>query len=203
MARQAYRRYLREFLPAMAVYMAVMLLLWPQVPHLQNPWWKGALALTPVLPMVFVVRAMVRLVLGSDELEQRIHLIGLAAATACVGVVSMAGGFLAAAHVIALDGTVLIWVFPVLVLSYGFARGWASRRYGGNGMCGDEEEGALGRRWLWLVVVVLAVVAAFSHGRLGDREFGLLIGTTAALAAYGLISGIRRWFARRSANHAG
>jgi hypothetical protein len=199
LARPIYRRYLREFLPAMGVYMLVMLLVWPQVAYMHNPWVIGTLALTPVLPMAFVVRAMVRLVLGSDELEQRIHLIGLAAATAIVGVASMAGGFLVAAHVVAVDGTVLFWVFPVLVLTYSFARSWAGRRYGGSG---EEADEALGLKWLWGIAMVLAAGALLGHRWMGDHEFLSLLGTAAGLSAYALAFAVWRRLARRGANHA-
>lgn len=196
MARPIYRRYLREFLPAMAVYMAVMLLLWPQTPHVHNAWLKGLLALTPVLPMAFVVRAMVRLVLGSDELEQRIHLIGLAAATAVVGVVSMAVGFLIAAHVVMLDGTVLFWIFPALVVVYSFARGWASRRYGGDGTCCDEDE-ALGVKWLAGIGALLGAVALLAHPWLSEYGFGALLGAGGTLAGYAVLFTIWRRLTRR------
>jgi hypothetical protein len=129
--RPLHQRYQREFWPAMAAYVAVMFLLWPLLPRVHSELLKIALALLPVLPVLFVVRAMVRLVLGSDELEQRIHLIGLAIAATVVSTLSLVGGFLAAAHVIKLDGSILLWVWPTLVLMYAAGRGWASRRYGG------------------------------------------------------------------------
>ena len=201
MARPVYRRYLREFLPAMAAYMLIMFLLWPQVAHVRDAWLKAALALTPVLPMALVVRAMVRLVLGSDELEQRIHLIGLAAATAIVGVASMAGGFLAAAHVVVVDGTVLFSVFPALVVIYSFARSWAGRRYGGGGCCEEADE-VLGLKWLVGIAVLLAAVALLGRRWLGDYGFGALLGTAGTLAAYALVFFIWRRLARRSASRA-
>lgn len=202
MARPVYRRYLREFLPAMGVYMLIMLLLWPRVPDVQNPWLKAALALSPVLPMAFVVRAMVRLVLGSDELEQRIHLIGLAAATAIVGVASMAVGFLVAAHVIALDGTVLFSIFPALVFVYSFARGWAARRYGGSGACCDEADETLGIKWIAGIAALLAAVALVGHRWIGEYGYGALLGTAGTLTAYALVFSVWRRLARRRRIHA-
>ncbi len=76
---------------------------------------------------------MAQRVLHSDELEQRIHMDALGVATAIVCVVSMVGGFLAAAHVVVFGGDVLIWVFPVVCLSYGAGRLLLARRYGGAG----------------------------------------------------------------------
>jgi len=93
--RPIHQRYQREFWPAMAAYVAIMFLLWPLLPRVHNELLKIALALLPVLPVLFVVRSMVRLVLGSDELEQRIHLIGLAVSATVVSTLTLAGGFLA------------------------------------------------------------------------------------------------------------
>lgn len=193
MTRSIHQRYLREFLPAMAIYLAVMALLWPLVPAVHQPQWKAALALTPMLPVVFVVRAMVRLVLGSDELEQRIHLVGLAVSTGLVGTVSLAMGFLAAAHVVSLDGTALLWVFPALAGTYGLARGWAGRRFGGAFLCGGEE-GDLSLRWLSRFALALVAVALVAHGWIGNYGAGLLAGTGCGMLLVGLVSALaRRW----------
>lgn len=198
MARAAYRRYRREFFPAIVGYMLVMVLLWPQVHHVRDPLLKGLLALVPVLPMVLVIRAMVRLVLGSDELEQRIHLIGLAVSTALVGTLSMVGGFLAAAGVVAFDGTILIWVFPALVIVYGLARGWASRRYGSGGVMGCDDEDSAWQKWHLPAGGVLGLLAWLGWGRLPDYGVGVLLGCGAPLMLYGAYRQIRhRWRQRR------
>jgi hypothetical protein len=187
-----HQRYQREFWPPMMVYVAVMLLLWPLLPRVHSEWLKVALALLPVLPVLFVVRAMVRLVLGSDELEQRIHLIGLAIAATLVSTASLAGGFLAAANIIKLDGSILIWIWPTLVLLYAAGRGWASRRYGAG-------EGAIchngvGWHWrLWLLAAVLAVVAWLGRDQLAGYQLDLLWGMCGAYAVWGfLIIAVRR-----------
>lgn len=184
MTRSVYQRYLREFLPAMGLYMAVMVLLWPQVSTVHQPLLRAALALTPMLPLAFAVRAMVRLVLRSDELEQRIHLVGLAVSTGLVGTVSLAVGFLAAAHVVSLDGTALLWVFPALAGTYGLARGWAGLRFGGAFLC-DAEEGDLSRRWLWRFGLALVAVALIAHGHIADYATGFLAGTGIGLLVVG------------------
>ena len=201
MARQVHRRYVREFLPAGAAYILVMALLWPQVRGEHGPLWTTVLALTPMLPVAFMVRAMVRLVLGSDELEQRVHLVGLAMATAAVGTLSLAGGFLAAAHVITFDGTILLAVFPALVCIYGLARGWASFRLGGGSFgCGDEARLSLG--WVWGIALVLGALGLLAHGRISDFGAGLLLGTGASFGAVALVRTAWRWHARRRESRA-
>ena len=190
--RSIHQRYQREFWPAMLAYVAIMFLLWPLLPKVHNELLKIGLALLPVVPVLFVTRAMVRLVLGSDELEQRIHLIGLAVSVTVVGTLSLAGGFLAAAGVVKLDGAILIWIWPALVVVYAVGRGWASRRYGGGGdvLCNDS----VALYWrLLLVALVIAAIAGLGRHQLGDYQLGMLCGMSAGLAAWGLVLAIVKW----------
>jgi hypothetical protein len=194
LSRSIHQRYQREFWPAMAAYMAIMFLLWPLLPQVHNELLKIALAVLPVLPVLFVVRAMVRLVLGSDELEQRIHLIGLAIAATVVSTLSLVGGFLAAADVIKLDGAILIWVWPILVVVYAAGRGWASRRYGGDVMCNS------GIAWHWRVLLAalgFAAIAGLGRHQLLDYQLGMLCGMSVALAAWALVLGVLHWRKRQ------
>ncbi|GAB2553282.1 hypothetical protein [Rhodanobacter koreensis] len=190
--RSIHQRYQREFWPAMAAYVAIMFLLWPLLPKVHNALLEVVLALLPVVPVLFVVRAMVRLVLGSDELEQRIHLIGLAVAATVVSTLSLVGGFLAAAGIIKLDGAILIWVWPILVVVYAFGRGWASRRYGGSSdvMC----DNGVAVHWrLLLVALVIAAIAGLGRHQMSDYQLGMLCGMSAALGAWAVVLAVLRW----------
>jgi hypothetical protein len=194
--RLLHQRYQREFWPAMAVYIAIMFLLWPLLPRVHDEWLKIALALLPVVPVLFVVRAMVRLALGGDELEQRIHLIGLAIAATVISTLSLAGGFLAAADIIKLDGSILIWVWPTLVVVYAAGRSWASRRYGSDAevMCQN------GAAWHWrvlLVALAFAAIIGLARHQMSDYQIGMLCGLSAALAAWGLILATAHWRRRQ------
>ncbi|PXV59115.1 hypothetical protein SAMN04487785_10635 [Dyella jiangningensis] len=130
--RAADRRYVREFMPAMLVYMVVMLYAWPLQKGMAPGALKTALVLSPMLPIGWVIVACIRHVLASDELERRQHLEAIAISASVVGVVSMALGFLGAAKIFVLDGTfVLLFVYPALCLVYGAVRGylvWRARR---------------------------------------------------------------------------
>jgi hypothetical protein len=176
----------------MLAYILIMLLLWPLLSRVHSELLKIGLALLPVIFVLLVVRAMVRLVLGSDELEQRIHLIGLAIAATVVSALSLVGGFLAAAGVVRLDGDILLWVWPALVLIYAVGRGWASRRYGGtDGMMCD---GGSAMHWrLFFAALALAGTAWIGYGRLSDYQFGLLCGLSASLAAGAAMQAALRW----------
>ena len=191
MPRQLYRRYQLEFLPAMAVYMAVMILLWPQVPKVHALWLKWLLALLPMLPLGAAMLAMVRLVLRSDELEQRAHLIGLAVAAALIAFLSMAGGFLIAGHLVSVDGSILIWVFPVMIVAYALARGLAARRMGGSAAC-DEDGHRIGR-WMLPIALLLFASILIWHAQMSAYLIGLLAGTAAGLTLGGLVWLFGRW----------
>lgn len=123
------KRYLREFLPAMTAYVVVMLTVWPLLRTTDDRMLRTLIALAPVVPVLFVVRAILRQILGADEMMQRLHLEALAISAGVVGLASLIGGFLAAAKVIELDGTILIWVFPALAATFGVVRMFAARRY--------------------------------------------------------------------------
>ncbi|MBL0162192.1 MAG: hypothetical protein IPP82_00720 [Xanthomonadales bacterium] len=124
------KRYLREFPPAMAAYTVVMLTVWPLVRTTDDHTLRALIVMTPVIPIGFAIRAIIRHILAADEMMQRLHLESLAISAGIVGVASLIGGFLAAAEVITLDGSILLWVFPALAGSFGLVRSVATRRYG-------------------------------------------------------------------------
>jgi hypothetical protein len=168
-------RYRSQLSVAMVAYMAAMLLVWPLSRTAASVPLKVVLAVVPVLPMLFVIGLMARRIGTSDEFEQRVHLVALGASTALLGALSLVGGFLAAAGVLRLDGSILIWVFPVTMIGYGIARWWLLvRHYGGSATC---EAGSMGWRLVLLAVLVLMVLGvAWWRGRLDDFEAGLLVG---------------------------
>ena len=126
------RRYLREFTPAIAAYLLIMLFVWPHVGEVHGLWLKAGFALLPVLPVTLLIYAMVRYILHSDEFQRRQHLEALAIAAGVVGVISIALGFLGSAGVIVIDGNLaMLLTYPALCIIYGFARCCLARRYGG------------------------------------------------------------------------
>ncbi|MGN2253087.1 hypothetical protein ACFWZ4_06900 [Frateuria sp. GZRe12] len=168
-------RYRSQLSVAMVAYMAAMLLVWPLSRTAASVPLKVVLAVVPVLPMLFVIGLMARRIRASDEFEQRVHLVALGASTALLGALSLVGGFLAAAGVVRLDGSILIWVFPVTMIGYGIARSWLLvRHYGESVSC---EGSSPGRQLLLLAVLGLMVLGvAWWRGRLDDFQAGLLVG---------------------------
>lgn len=132
MKRYSRRRYLVLVTILMAIYVVLLLWLWPQLRDASGTGLKIVLSLSPVVPVAAVIGLMARRVVASDELEQRVHLIGLGVATALVGTGSLVGGFLAMAKVWVTDGSVLFWVFPALCLVYGVTHILVKWRYTGS-----------------------------------------------------------------------
>lgn len=132
MPRYSQKRYNMHVLVLMAIYVVVMLVLWPLARSTGEAWLKILLAVSPTIPVAAVIALMARRVMASDELQQRMHLMALGIGTALVGTLALVGGFLVAAKVWVVGGDILIWVFPALCLAYGLARIALSRWYTGS-----------------------------------------------------------------------
>ncbi|MBU6246343.1 MAG: hypothetical protein KGN77_01195 [Xanthomonadaceae bacterium] len=180
MKRLSPRQYQRQVAITMTLYVAAMLLVWPIAKAAPGLWEKAALTLVPALPMLYVIGLMAWKIAASDELEQRTHLIALGAATAITASLGLVGGLLATSGAIRLDGTVLLWVFPVIMISYAITHGLVTRRYGGGFGC-DEARGRGRSRSLLLAAALLGLTALVGwwRGRMDDFSLGTLIGMAA------------------------
>lgn len=192
MPRSTEKQYRQRLMLAMTVYVGVMLLAWPLTRTMNSLPLKVALALLPVLPMLYVVWLMVRRVWHSDELEQRTHLIALGASTVAVGVLSLVGGFLAAAQVVALQGSILIWVFPVLLIFYDGTRWWVARRYGASPFCEDDGGMPMYLRCL-LMAAALGLIALVMLLRDRASGAGALAVLALAFVLAAAVMGMSRW----------
>lgn len=192
MSRLNQKRYEWQVMAAMAIYVAVLLLVWPMARTATYVPVKWLLALAPVLPMLCLIVLMARRIRDSDELEQRTHLVALGASTAVVGALSLIGGFLATAKVLALDGTILIWVFPAIMACYGVTRWWAVRHYGGNLSC-DADSGIPTYGRLIMMAVMMGAVGMFSYFRNDAQTAGIFVGMAAAFTLFAVIKGVGYW----------
>lgn len=133
--RAVHKRYLREFLPAMAAYMVLIVLSGLLLPRVASLPWRAVLALLPLLPIVLAIRAMVRVLRDQDELERRIDLEAFAMAAMATGFGFFSFGLLLLAGVgwQVRGGAVAIWVLPCLFATFGVAKllvVWRYRRHG-------------------------------------------------------------------------
>jgi hypothetical protein len=124
------RRYQREVWPAMTAYVLSMLV-WKRVLGMVDATWlKVVVALFPALFVLWVMRAFVRYVRDSDEMQRRIELESGSIAGLLVSGLYLALGFLQTAELIAIPSKVaMIWVFPLLCIVYGIAKIFIARRY--------------------------------------------------------------------------
>ena len=124
------RRYQREVAVAMTIYVVAMLF-WKQLLGMVDAvWLKAVVALLPALMVCWVMRAFVRYVRDSDEMQRRIELESIAISAMLLAAVYLGAGFLQSAKLIQVHATLaLIGVFPALCLFYGITKIFVSRRY--------------------------------------------------------------------------
>ena len=124
------RRYLREILPAMFGYiLAVFLSVW-LLRRVDAPALRALIALLPVPAMAMAMRAIVHRIRDADELQRRIEVEAVSIAAAFVSLGYLAAGFLQRAKVIDVPSSVaMIWVFPLVCLTFGVAKTVLGRRY--------------------------------------------------------------------------
>ena len=124
------RRYLREFIPAMAGYVVLLVVSILLLKRVDDQALRAVIALLPVLPIALSLRAIIRFVRDADELQRQIELEAVSIATALVSLLYMAGGFLQLAKVIDIpSGVAMIWVFPLLCVAYGLIKAVVARRF--------------------------------------------------------------------------
>lgn len=128
--RPVHRRYLREFFPAIAAYVVLLFIAIALLDFVHSTALTIVVALLPVLPMVWLMRAVMHFLMDSDELEQKQQLQAIAIAAMCVGLLSFAAAFLRRADVLPLDNA-LMWVLPAMFAIYGIAMAWLRRGYRG------------------------------------------------------------------------
>lgn len=129
--RTIQKRYLREMLAATMAYIALILLFAMGIPHLKVAALRIVLALLPLLPVLAMIRAMVRLLREEDELERRIDLESFAIAAMVTGFGFFSYGLLLSVGAFARPPAFLIaiLVMPALFTSYGLAKWAVTRRY--------------------------------------------------------------------------
>ena len=128
--RPVARRYMKEFLPAMAAYVVVLMLSVWALRQVEATALRILLALAPAIPVAAAARAIVRFVRGSDELDRSILLEAFALAALVLTMGAFSLGLLVMADVVRMRaGTVLVWILPVYCLLYGLFAAIARRRY--------------------------------------------------------------------------
>ncbi len=129
--REVHKRYLRELSLAMTAYVALIVLYGFLVRCTESVFWRVVLAILPLLPILFLIRALVRVIRDQDELERRIDLEAVAIAAMATGFGFFSLGLLMNAKVgwVLPGEAVAIWVLPCFFASFGIAKFVVVRRY--------------------------------------------------------------------------
>src|SRR6266516_6360480 len=121
MNQSASKTYTREFFTAMAAYVIVLpvcILLIIASPH--SAWWRIPLALVPVIPILFAMRAFMRFFGYMDELQRRLQLEAFAFSFGVTGIVTFSYGLLT---FVGLPPIIWVWIFPLMVALWGIGQG--------------------------------------------------------------------------------
>ena len=120
------RAYTRNFLTAMAGYAPVLVLSIWLLGQVGDTPWRFAIAILPVLPLIFAFRAYLRFLATMDELQQRIQLQAVGFAAGATAMITFTYGLLENAGLPRLSW---VWVFPIICALWGGASWFLTRRY--------------------------------------------------------------------------
>ena len=87
---------------------------------------RALVALVPMIPLGFALRAYLRFLGRMDELARRIQLDALGFAFGAAGMLTLSYGFLEGAGLPRLS---YVWVFPLMIALWGIGAAVANRRY--------------------------------------------------------------------------
>jgi hypothetical protein len=125
------RRYMREFYPSFAAYVVAVAASVALLERIGPPWQRALVALLPVVPIGYFVRATARYTRALDELQRRIELEAIALGSVVLVFAYLTAGLLQSAGVVQIGAThALLAAFPALALAYGIAKRVVAHHYG-------------------------------------------------------------------------
>ncbi|PWH15079.1 MAG: hypothetical protein DDG60_06485 [Anaerolineae bacterium] len=124
--KQVTKRYMREFFLSTSAYILLIIVSTQMTSAFVDAPWRGLVAITPVIPAIFMVVAFVRYLNGIDELQQRIQLMAIGFSAGVTGLLTFAYGFL---ETVGFPHISLIWIFPLLIALWGVGTAYFSRKY--------------------------------------------------------------------------
>jgi hypothetical protein len=104
----AYRRYAIQLALAIICYAIVLIISLKLIPSVTRGWLQVLVAIAPVVPVIFVLASIVRLLSRIDEMQRRIHLEAVALAAGITALLALTCGFLENAGLPRLSG---FWTF--------------------------------------------------------------------------------------------
>lgn len=125
--KQAMRRYLQEFFVAIFMYAVTLIASVTLLKNFEFPRvWQIIISISPALPVIFITIALIRLLIDSDELQQRVNLFAITFSAVLTGLLTFSYGLL---ENIGFPKMPTFAVFPMLFVFWGIGLGFFTRRY--------------------------------------------------------------------------
>jgi hypothetical protein len=110
----------------MICYGIVLIISLKLIPSVTRGWLQVLVAIAPVVPVIFVLASIVRLLSRIDEMQRRIHLEAMALAAGITALLALTCGFLENAGMPRLSG---FWTFASISLLWAVFAIILQRRY--------------------------------------------------------------------------
>ncbi len=124
---QVLKRYYREFFISMGAYVIAVIVTSSLLARMEvSKPVQIVLALVPVIPTLFVIIAILRMMRDSDELFQKIQLQAVTLSAITTGLITFAYGFL---ENVGFPPFPTLWVLPIMFAMWGISLGYFIRKY--------------------------------------------------------------------------
>ena len=121
------RRYMKELFLSMIAYTVILVVSLTVLKNYEfTKFWQIIISLLPAIPVAFVILAIMRLLIDSDELQQRVQLLATSFSAAVTGLITFSYGFL---ENVGFPKFPTFFVFPLLIAIWGISLGYFSRKY--------------------------------------------------------------------------
>jgi hypothetical protein len=125
--KELMRRYIRELILSSIIYSLVLIASITILKQFEFPRvWQVTISLSPVIPVAFVILAIMRLTIHSDELQQRIQLSAVSFSAALTGLITFSYGFL---ENVGFPKFPTFFVLPMLIFIWGMSLRYFEKRY--------------------------------------------------------------------------
>lgn len=125
--KQILKRYYKEFFLSMGAYVITLLASTLAIKNMNFPMAAQIIiSLAPVVPIIFVITAIMRALRDSDELQQRVQLNAITFSAVATGLITFSYGLL---ENIGFPKFPTIWILPILFFLWGGSLGYFWKRY--------------------------------------------------------------------------
>jgi hypothetical protein len=121
------RRYMKELFLSMVAYTIILITSLTVLKNYEfTKFWQVVISLSPAIPVVFVILAVMRLLKDSDEMQQRVQLLATSLSAALTGLITFSYGFL---ENVGFPKFPTFFILPMLIAIWGISLGYLNRKY--------------------------------------------------------------------------